>query len=66
MRQLNSNMREVDEPWNICQLPKFVVKKEKENQLRPVEGVWKMVSTENMEEVHTPIQCKQDDIYSCF
>jgi len=55
MRQLNTNMREVDEPWNICQLPKFVIKKEKENQLRPVEGVWKLASTENMEEVLTAL-----------
>ena len=51
MRQVNVNMREVDEPWNICQLPQFIIKKKQENQLRPVEGVWKLVTTENMEEV---------------
>ena len=50
MRQVNVNMREVDEPWNICQLPQFIIKKKQENQLRPVEGVWKLVTTENMEE----------------
>ena len=51
MRQVNVNMKEVDEPWNICQLPQFIIKKKQENQLRPVEGVWKLVTTENMEEV---------------
>jgi len=55
MRQVNVNMREVDEPWNICQLPQFIIKKKQENQLRPVEGVWKLATTENMEEVLTAV-----------